>query len=252
MSHWKKAGRGAVTGAVVLLLTVGGLTACATGEAAPASVAPMSGSSDAATDSATDSPSATPSAIPPAVQTEHVGELSEQASGELTQQGLLVAFADSAGNTLPSEQGWYVVAQQPAAGADVTPGTVVRLILSPSVVATNHVGETSDQASAALTQQGLLVSFADAGGNVLPVEQGWSVIGQNPAAGASLRAGSSVRLILSPPPPPEPPAQQEAPAAPQAPAGGGATALCNDGSLSYSAHHQGTCSHHGGVAVWYK
>ncbi|MGV9565055.1 DUF3761 domain-containing protein [Streptomyces sp. NPDC003480] len=33
---------------------------------------------------------------------------------------------------------------------------------------------------------------------------------------------------------------------------GGATALCNDGTLSYSQHHQGTCSHHHGVAVWYK
>jgi hypothetical protein len=33
---------------------------------------------------------------------------------------------------------------------------------------------------------------------------------------------------------------------------GGATALCNDGTLSYSAHHQGTCSHHHGVAVFYK
>lgn len=30
----------------------------------------------------------------------------------------------------------------------------------------------------------------------------------------------------------------------------GATAVCDDGSLSYSAHRQGTCSHHGGVAVW--
>jgi hypothetical protein len=31
----------------------------------------------------------------------------------------------------------------------------------------------------------------------------------------------------------------------------GATAMCRDGSLSYSAHRRGTCSHHGGVAVWY-
>lgn len=31
----------------------------------------------------------------------------------------------------------------------------------------------------------------------------------------------------------------------------GATAQCNDGSLSYSAHRSGTCSHHGGVSVWY-
>lgn len=31
----------------------------------------------------------------------------------------------------------------------------------------------------------------------------------------------------------------------------GATAKCRDGSLSYSAHRRGTCSHHGGVAIWY-
>lgn len=31
----------------------------------------------------------------------------------------------------------------------------------------------------------------------------------------------------------------------------GASAQCSDGSYSYSQHRQGTCSHHGGVAVWY-
>jgi hypothetical protein len=31
----------------------------------------------------------------------------------------------------------------------------------------------------------------------------------------------------------------------------GATALCNDGTYSYAAHHQGACSHHGGVRVFY-
>lgn len=35
---------------------------------------------------------------------------------------------------------------------------------------------------------------------------------------------------------------------PAAPAG--ATAICNDGTYSYSLHHSGTCSHHGGVASW--
>ncbi len=34
--------------------------------------------------------------------------------------------------------------------------------------------------------------------------------------------------------------------APTSPAG--ATAICDDGTYSYSAHHQGSCSHHGGVA----
>jgi len=38
--------------------------------------------------------------------------------------------------------------------------------------------------------------------------------------------------------------------APVAP--GGATALCNDGTFSYAAHHQGACSGHGGVKVFYK
>jgi len=31
----------------------------------------------------------------------------------------------------------------------------------------------------------------------------------------------------------------------------GATAICNDGTYSHSAHRSGTCSHHGGVKTWY-
>ncbi len=30
----------------------------------------------------------------------------------------------------------------------------------------------------------------------------------------------------------------------------GATAKCRDGSYSFSKHHSGTCSHHGGVDNW--
>ena len=44
---------------------------------------------------------------------------------------------------------------------------------------------------------------------------------------------------------------QPAPAPRPAP-GGGATALCHDGTYSYAAHHQGACSGHGGVKVFYK
>ena len=46
----------------------------------------------------------------------------------------------------------------------------------------------------------------------------------------------------SPPPVTSPPVQ-----GPPA----GATALCNDGTYSHSQHRSGTCSHHGGVAIWY-
>lgn len=37
--------------------------------------------------------------------------------------------------------------------------------------------------------------------------------------------------------------------APSRPAG--ATARCNNGTYSFSQNRRGTCSHHGGVAVWY-
>ena len=47
-------------------------------------------------------------------------------------------------------------------------------------------------------------------------------------------------------PAPAPPAPAPAPGHPA-----GATAQCNDGSYSSAAHHQGSCSHHGGVAVFY-
>ena len=30
----------------------------------------------------------------------------------------------------------------------------------------------------------------------------------------------------------------------------GASAKCRDGTFSFSQHHSGTCSHHGGVASW--
>jgi len=30
----------------------------------------------------------------------------------------------------------------------------------------------------------------------------------------------------------------------------GATAICSDGTYSFSQNHRGTCSHHGGVAEW--
>src|SRR5207249_2824777 len=44
------------------------------------------------------------------------------------------------------------------------------------------------------------------------------------------------------------PAQQPQHPTPAAPAG--ATARCRDGSYSFSRHGSGTCSYHGGVAMW--
>ncbi|MFC4911398.1 DUF3761 domain-containing protein [Actinomadura gamaensis] len=50
------------------------------------------------------------------------------------------------------------------------------------------------------------------------------------------------------PPTPRPHRPSPKPKAPDYPSG--ASAVCRDGTLSYSQHRRGTCSHHGGVARW--
>jgi hypothetical protein len=55
----------------------------------------------------------------------------------------------------------------------------------------------------------------------------------------------------APPPPTQPPPPPTLPPAPTT-RGNGATALCNDGTYSYAAHHQGACSYHGGVREFYR
>jgi Protein of unknown function (DUF3761) len=49
-----------------------------------------------------------------------------------------------------------------------------------------------------------------------------------------------------------PPVAQPAPQPVPVAAGAAATALCKDGTYSFAAHHQGACSRHGGVRVFYK
>ena len=54
----------------------------------------------------------------------------------------------------------------------------------------------------------------------------------------------------TPPPAPVPPPAPAPIITPTIPTG--ATAKCVDGTYSYSQTHSGTCSHHGGVSVWYR
>lgn len=63
------------------------------------------------------------------------------------------------------------------------------------------------------------------------------------AGGSSSAAASSPASGLSS-------SQQTSTTSATAPAG--ATAICNDGSFSFSQHAQGTCSRHGGVRTWLK
>lgn len=56
----------------------------------------------------------------------------------------------------------------------------------------------------------------------------------------------------SPPTAAAPPVVQPATAPATVAPGNGATALCNDGTLSFKTHNRGTCASHGGVKVFYK
>jgi competence protein ComEC len=47
-----------------------------------------------------------------------------------------------------------------------------------------------------------------------------------------------------------PPSATPQPSTPTVTTCSGATAICNDGTCSYSQHRSGTCSHHGGVRQW--
>ncbi|MBC7631381.1 DUF1524 domain-containing protein [Aeromicrobium sp.] len=74
-------------------------------------------------------------------------------------------------------------------------------------------------------------------------------LGTAPAVAALPRTSAQREPAPAPRPTPAPaPRSAPAPVVPE----GGATALCNDGTLSFAAHHQGACSHHGGVRVFYK
>jgi len=78
--------------------------------------------------------------------------------------------------------------------------------------------------------------------------------------GGVAKAGAPAPAPSAAPPPRNdnalpPAATQRAPApsrsVPAPPATPGKpTAKCKDGSLSYSTHHSGACSHHGGVGQW--
>jgi hypothetical protein len=68
-------------------------------------------------------------------------------------------------------------------------------------------------------------------------------VGAAPAT-STYGAPAAAQAPVQPPPAPRP---VPAPVQP-----GGATAMCNDGTYSFAAHHQGACSRHGGVKVFYR
>ena len=142
-----------------------------------------------------------------------------------------------------------VAATKPSAAAETpTP--------SPTPVPITHVIQdlstlSGTDAVAALQAANISTVFKSTDGSTITDTTGWAFQSQDVPAGNSVAEGSTVTLTFAPPPPP-PPAPVVAPPAPAVDDHGGATALCRDGTPSFAAHHQGACSHHGGVAVFYK
>ncbi len=61
----------------------------------------------------------------------------------------------------------------------------------------------------------------------------------------------AVGTYVKPKPVPAKPKTQTAPSQSVPAQSSGASAKCRDGTLSYSQNRRGTCSHHGGVSIWY-
>lgn len=95
--------------------------------------------------------------------------------------------------------------------------------------------------------QGLYSRKADSSGNVWwtwkvgtrTTPGSWQIVVRASLGGETISKTTYFTVISTStvtPPSTEPPA--------------GVTAICNDGTYSYSKHRSGTCSHHGGVKVW--
>jgi hypothetical protein len=130
--------------------------------------------------------------------------------------------------------------------ADSSPSPVTPDPVLPDISALPPISQQQ-----ALTTAGFAVIVVDSAGAPVADPTNYTFVSQSPSAGDSQAVGGTVTLTVAAPPP-APVVIAPAPApAPASGGPGGATALCRDGSLSYSQHRQGTCSHHGGVATWY-
>jgi hypothetical protein len=122
------------------------------------------------------------------------------ATSAITGAGLIVGTVSTATST--SVAAGSVISQNPAAGAQVVPGSAVALVVSlgPPVTVPNVVNLTQAAATSAITGAGLVVGTVSTATST-SVRAG-SVISQNPAADVQVALGSAVALVVSSGPPP--------------------------------------------------
>ncbi|MEE9097320.1 PASTA domain-containing protein [Pseudarthrobacter phenanthrenivorans] len=174
----------------------------------------------------------------------------DKATDQLEKLGFKVEAADTAhGKSIDIKKNWQVVSQDPASGAQAPKGSPVRLgVKSLDDLAAEKAAAdkaAADKAAAEKTAAAAKAAADKAAADKAAADQAAAAKAAADQAAADQAAQAAAAQQA-------PQAPVDVPAAPAAPAGGGATALCVDGTLSYSATHQGTCSHHKGVAVWYK
>ncbi|MBP9003809.1 MAG: PASTA domain-containing protein, partial [Candidatus Hydrogenedentes bacterium] len=119
-----------------------------------------------------------------------------EASAALASVGLNVGnVSNQCSNTVPAN---HVISQNPSAGAQVTPGTVVQLTVSSgpcTVTVPDVTGQNQATAQAAIQGAGLVVGQAiDQCSDTVPAGQ---VISTAPQAGAQVTPGTVVQLTVS-------------------------------------------------------
>jgi hypothetical protein len=170
-------------------------------------------------------------AAPATVAVPAVAGLTQQAAqAAIAGAGLAVGAVSQANSgTVPAG---LVISSSPAAGASVSPGSAVALVVStgPTLVPVpNVVGLTQAAATTAISAAGYVVGgITQANSATVPAG---SVISSNPAAGATIAAGSPVALVVSL----GPAAPQGCTAAPLAPSGLAASVSGRTLTLNWAA-----------------
>ncbi len=132
-----------------------------------------------------------------------VGDTEENARSALEAAGLTVETSDQVSE---DQEPGTVLEQDPAAGAEVRRGSTVTITVAeapPDVAIPDTVGQTEDEARAALEQEGFEVRVRDE--TVTDEAQDGVVLEQSPAGGEERPEGSRVTIVVGrfEPPPPE-------------------------------------------------
>ncbi|BCK72615.1 hypothetical protein Srufu_065680 [Streptomyces libani subsp. rufus] len=140
------------------------------------------------------------------------------------------------------DRNWQVCAQEPAAGSDMADTETLTF----TVVKTGESCDAPDAAGSAGDDGAPEPTDDPAGGGSSGTSGSSSSSGTDGGGSSGSSGGSSSSGSAGSDGGSSSTSGGEEEA--QAPAG--ASARCNDGTYSYSAHRRGTCSHHHGVAVW--